>query len=263
MLLTRILSALVGIPVILFVAWAGGLPLTIMVLILAFLGIFEMSRLWGRMDIRVWLPGAFLSGFLFVTAAHYGSRYLLGATIFLALAAGILYLVTVYPAFKFVDLAATVFTSLYAGWLLTYLILLRQLPAGFHYLVLVLAATWGTDTLAYFVGMNLGKHKLAPVISPHKSVEGFWGGLAGGIMAAFITWLAGHRLPLVHYLLIGLLVGIIGQAGDLAESAFKRMAGVKDSSRIIPGHGGILDRFDSLFFTAPVTYYYLVLFIID
>ncbi len=263
MLIYRILSALIGIPIFLFTFWYGGLPLSTVIMILTVLGIFEMTRLWSRVNIRIWLPGAVIGGFLYIAAAQTGIRYLSGAALFFSLVIGAIYLLKVYPSFKFTDLSATLLTPLYAGWLLTHLISLRQLPGGFHYVLLVLASTWGTDTMAYFIGIIFGKRKLAPMVSPNKSVSGALGGIAGSITAALLVGLADKHMLIIHYLIIGLLVGVIGQAGDLVESAFKRMAGVKDAGRIIPGHGGVLDRFDSMFFTAPVTYYYLVLFIIN
>jgi len=261
MLLYRVLSALVGIPVILFAVWYGGLPLSTVILILAVLGIYEMSRLWERMGVHVWLPGALTGGTLYVAAAHFGNGNLSMSAMFVALVIGIFYLLTVYPSFNFIDLAGTFFTSLYTGWLLTHLISLRQLADGFHYVLLVLAATWGTDTLAYFIGIRFGKHKMAPVISPNKSLEGALGGLAGSLIAAVVIGLLNPHMSFIHYLVIGLLTGIFGQAGDLVESAFKRLAAVKDSSKVIPGHGGVLDRFDSMYWTAPIVYYYLVILV--
>ncbi len=263
MLSFRILSAVAGIPIMLFSFWYGGLPLAAVVLVLVILGILEMNRLWCKMDVHIWLPLAVTAGVLYVIAAGAGNRYFEAAVLFFAVTAAIVYMIVVYPSFTVTDLAATVFTSLYAGWLLTHLIGIRHLSDGFHYVLLVLACTWSTDTFAYFVGINIGKRKLAPVVSPNKSVEGSLGGVAGSIIAAVIAGILGSRMPLIHYVIIGVLIGVVGQVGDLAESALKRMAGVKDSGRIIPGHGGVLDRFDSLYLTAPAVYYYLRLIIMN
>jgi len=237
--------------------------LAAVILALAVVGIVEMTRLWSRMDIHIWRPLAVTAGILYVAAAGTGSGYFQAAVLFLAVTAAAIYLIAAYPSFTVSDLSATIFTSLYAGWLLTHLISIRHLTDGFHYVLLVLVCTWSTDTFAYFVGINMGKRKLAPVISPQKSVEGSLGGIAGSIIAAVIVGILSSRVPLIHYVIIGILVGIVGQVGDLAESAFKRMAGVKDSGRLIPGHGGVLDRFDSLYLTAPAVYYYLRLIIMS
>jgi len=249
MLLYRIISALVGIPVILLSAWYGGLPWSIVILSIVVLGIFEMYHLWSKMNVNAWLPGSLLGGLLFVGTAHLAKEELFGGIFLLTVLVLVCYLIVVYPSFTFIDLAATIFIPVYAGWLLTHMLL-------------VLVATWSTDTFAYFVGTHLGKHKLAPVVSPNKSVEGSVGGVAGSILVVLVVGLAGGQLSVLDCVVLGIGIGIIGQLGDLLESAFKRMTGVKDSGRLIPGHGGILDRFDSLYFTAPLVYYYIKLFTI-
>lgn len=220
-----------------------------------------MYRLWEKMGVNPWLPGSLMGGLLFAGAAHVDNSLLFGAALFLTFMAAVCYLIAVYPAFTFTDLAATVLTPVYAGWLLTHMIMLRQLPHGFNLVLLVLVATWSTDTFAYFVGSSLGRRKLAPVVSPNKSVEGSVGGVIGSVLAALIVGLTGGQLSVVDCLALGVIIGTAGQLGDLLESAFKRMARVKDSGKLIPGHGGMLDRFDSLYFSAPLAYYYLRLFI--
>src|SRR5262249_39667736 len=136
---------------------------------------------------------------------------------------------------------------------------LRVLPPvtlGPWRLVMLLATVMFSDTLAFFCGHALGRHRLAPTISPGKTVEGAAGGLLGGMLGALLVvpWLPG--LPAAHALALGLVAAALGIAGDLFESLLKRWAGVKDSGRLFPGHGGMLDRLDSLLFAAPVFYYY-------
>jgi len=130
------------------------------------------------------------------------------------------------------------------------------LAPGAGWLLLVLTAVWITDTAAYTLGRLWGRHKLWPAVSPGKTVEGSVGGLAAAVLwtAVFGHWLG---LSVGHGLALGAVLGVVGQLGDLAESKLKRWAGVKDSGAILPGHGGILDRFDSLLFNAPAAYYYL------
>lgn len=266
MLLYRVLSAIVGIPVLLYLFWYGGIPLLVFISIIAGLGMLEINRLWNKMNVGMWLPGALISGILMVVSSYLGNgisvntvqlsgEFLLGAVVFFALIINIFYLVKAYPSFTFTDMAVTVFSSLYVSWLISHLLYLRQLSSGFHFVLLVLAATWSTDTFAYFVGMNFGKRKLAPVLSPNKSIEGAVGGIFGSLFASILIGYLNPQMPISGYAVVGILIGTIGQIGDLAESALKRMAGVKDSGNIIPGHGGILDRFDSLLLTAPVAYY--------
>lgn len=245
--------------------------MTALILLISFVGILEMTNLWRKMEVKIWLPGVGATGALYVLSAYFVGKQssvygketvLLGSVLLFSIALAAFFLVIKYPNFGFTDLAANVFTPLYAAWLLTHLLSLRQLQGGFHYVLLVLVATWSTDTLAYFVGMNFGKHRLAPLLSPKKSIEGAVGGVVGSVLASAVVGLVSPHMTLIHYILIGFLVGILGQIGDLTESALKRMAGVKDSGKIIPGHGGILDRFDSLLITSPLVYYYLRLLVI-
>jgi phosphatidate cytidylyltransferase len=157
------------------------------------------------------------------------------------------------------DLAVSLLGLIYIPLLLSHAVLLRALPAGRDWIFLVLFVVMASDTLAYFVGMNWGKHRLYAAVSPKKSIEGSIGGLAGGALGALICklWFF-PELSSVDVLLIGVGVGAFSQLGDLVESLLKRSFGVKDSGTLIPGHGGILDRLDSLLFAFPVTYYYAV-----
>lgn len=172
--------------------------------------------------------------------------------------------IAIHTLFRFSDVRAAAseaallfFGIIYVPYLLGYLILLRNHPAGLNWILLILFIVMSGDSAAYFFGCRFGKHKLYPAVSPNKSVEGALFGLAGsvtGALAAKLIYFSG--LSVGDGILAALLVGSLGQLGDLFESLLKRSCGVKDSGRIIPGHGGILDRLDSILFAAPVTYYY-------
>lgn len=150
---------------------------------------------------------------------------------------------------------------LYVPLLLTHLLWLRALPHGIDWIFLLLVIVMSGDTAAYYVGSSLGKRKLYPVVSPNKSIEGAIGGLCGSIVGAFIVKATFFpELATGDCLAAALLMGPLGQVGDLFESLLKRSFGVKDSGVIIPGHGGVLDRLDSILFAAPAAYYYAVLF---
>jgi phosphatidate cytidylyltransferase len=154
---------------------------------------------------------------------------------------------------------ATIFPVVFVGLPFAYTVALRAVPGenGSDLLLLAMLCVTLSDTFAYYVGSAFGAHPLAPVISPKKTWEGAVGGVAGGVLAALIAhfWFF-RRLPLAHALVLGVLLSVAGILGDLAESAVKRAAGVKDSSALLPGHGGVLDRVDSLLVAAPVLYYY-------
>ncbi len=170
-----------------------------------------------------------------------------------------------------VNVGATLFGAIYVGWLISHLVVLRQIPGniilGSHKMevgaVLVMftfVGTWACDTGAYFVGRFYGKTKLAPKLSPNKTVEGSVGGLLGSLVVSPICGYA-IGLPLRHSLALGLIFGVLCQLGDFSESSLKREFGIKDFGSIVPGHGGVLDRFDSLLFTGPAAYYYTILFL--
>jgi phosphatidate cytidylyltransferase len=145
---------------------------------------------------------------------------------------------------------------IYVPLLLGHLVLLRQLTDGRGWVFLVLFAVMACDTMAYFVGVSFGKHKLYPSVSPKKSIEGSLGGLVGSCLGVWLaTALFLPTLGATQMVLVGLLLGVAGQVGDLFESLLKRACGVKDSGAILPGHGGILDRLDSLLFAFPLAYY--------
>jgi phosphatidate cytidylyltransferase len=155
------------------------------------------------------------------------------------------------------QLALLLFGFIYVPLLLGHLVLLRSLPFGREWIYLVLLIVMASDTGAYFSGISLGRHKLYPAISPNKSVEGSIGGLLGGLLAAFIArYTFFPALSVVDCLWLGLGLGAMSQLGDLFESMVKRACGVKDSGTVFPGHGGILDRLDSLLFAFPLAFYY-------
>jgi phosphatidate cytidylyltransferase len=158
------------------------------------------------------------------------------------------------------DTAVVLLGGLYIGLTLGHLVLTRALEHGALLIFYLFLVAWAGDTGAYYAGVSLGRHKLAPSVSPNKTVEGMVGGAVLAVLAAFIAraWFV-PDWTITDCVATGLLLTAAGTLGDLAESALKRSAGVKDSGAIIPAHGGMLDRLDSLLFAAPVFYYYLVL----
>lgn len=155
----------------------------------------------------------------------------------------------------------TIIGIIYLGWMLGHLVALRGLADGRNWVFLALFATFAYDTAAYFTGRTLGRHKMAPRVSPGKTWEGVAGGVIGAVLVSlFFTLDSPLGLPVTwgHALVLGLLVSFFGQIGDLMESAFKRYTSVKDSGNSLPGHGGFLDRLDSIVFSGLVVYYYVI-----
>ena len=159
-----------------------------------------------------------------------------------------------YPKFKADQVMPAFFGVVYVAVMLSFIYLTRNLPDGKFLVWLIFLCSWGCDTCAYCVGMLIGKHKMAPVLSPKKSVEGAVGGVAGAALLGVI-YAAATQGPMLEYAVICAIGALISMVGDLAASAIKRNQGIKDYGKLIPGHGGILDRFDSVIFTAPVIYF--------
>lgn len=156
-----------------------------------------------------------------------------------------------------VDWALTIAGGLYIGLGMAHMVLIRQLANGQAWIWLVFVSTWGADSAAYLAGYTLGRHKLWPRHSPKKSWEGLFGGIGGGLLGAAAI-AAFSNLGLINLLLIGAIIPIAGLYGDISISMMKRHVGVKDSSNLLPGHGGVLDRIDSLLFVSVVVYYYAI-----
>ena len=275
-LLIRITVAVVGIPLLIFIALQGGLLFLGFVVLLVFLGFLEFSKLGRAQNLSMPALLLILWGILTAVGVYFKGEFAL----ILLLLSG--FLILAYWEIKRENLTQENLPSalknlcfsfwglFYIGGLFSFLILIRELPelanldyqTGGKWIVFLYISIWSCDTLAYFIGRLIGEHKLSSVISPRKTVEGALAGVLGALIAAWIcqqTFMS--QFAFRQLIPIALIVGIIGQIGDLVESLIKRAAGVKDSSAIIPGHGGVLDRFDSLIFTAPWVYYYLKLFV--
>ncbi len=259
MLLPRVLTGLVGIPLLLYLVHAGGVAFGLLVTGISALCCYEyalMLRIGGR-------PVQFLSTVLL--GAALAVCVALGGPLAPTLAAGAVLVIFVEMFSKAHSLdrvALTLFGALFAGWLPAHLALIRDIrPHGEAFAFLTFASVWAMDTAAYSVGRGFGKRALAPNLSPKKT----WEGAGAGFVASLAVCLAFQKFVLpeavtpVQALIIGVVIGAMGQLSDLAESMVKRDAGVKDSGTLLPGHGGVLDRFDSYILCAPAVYYALSL----
>lgn len=256
MLYQRILSAAVGIPVLLAAVWRGGWLLFAATVLIMLLSLYEFNRLFLLTETKtsffIMAAGMLIlsAGALWGGAGFYGLAVV--PVVMIIFISGVLSYPGVTPAGVAVRLTGTLYISLFI-----YFYLIRTLDGGQLWILILLASIWAGDTLAYFTGKKLGKRKLAPELSPGKTVEGAVGGLAGGILGAFGVNFLFPSLPLGQVLAVSAVAGVFGIIGDLFESSLKRQGGIKDSGNIIPGHGGVLDRFDSLIFAAPAVYYLL------
>jgi phosphatidate cytidylyltransferase len=260
----RLATAVIGVPLLALVIWYGYPWLPAILSLLAALAVWELHRLGkgagADAALLLMLPWAVA----LVVNGLFGNDYT-PAILSVGLLASLAWFtwaavrssggVTLKPG-ALAGWAFTVAGPLYIGWPLSYALLLRDLPQGREWLLLVVLATFATDTLAFFTGRTLGRRRLAPSVSPGKTVEGALGGLAGGVGASLALG-AVLRLPIAWWeaAIAGAVIGVVAQVGDLAESWLKRVAGAKDASHLVPGHGGLLDRLDSVVFTLVVMYY--------
>lgn len=258
--LRRLYTALALIPavyiiIVHLVPWA----LTLLLLVVGSIALLELYNLSFSSRISPLLLGVGLAGFgLTLIQSHFSfsSSELLVGSALVALAT--VSASAVSTTHRWNDALVILLGLLYVGFPLSTVVSSRSLPGG-EWLVLFLAVvTWASDTGAYYVGTLWGKHPLLPSISPKKTVEGVLGGLILAVGVALLAqqWFA-SQLSLMDSLILGLLLTGMGLVGDLFESVIKRRTGVKDSGGILPGHGGMLDRLDSLLFTAPTFYYYV------
>lgn len=278
MLLQRILGAALIAAVVALPVYFGGGLFAGLVAVAACLGVWELRSLLRALGSRLLTIPALGLSIWFVVEAVFRTGHSL-AVLTLVVLSTLAWLALTRREFSDITSAwaTTLAAPLYLGLTLAHLVLLREWRSGLLWVMVALLGTWATDIGAYFVGSLLGRHKLCPRISPGKSWEGLLGGtaitmavLAGLLYAGEASWLsptelreAGQGLPLwAHGAILGVAVSLAGVIGDLAESALKRAGGLKDAGQLIPGHGGLLDRVDSLVFTAPVVYYYLAAFVV-
>ncbi len=267
----RVAVTLVGVPCLFIITWRGGLYFLLLVNLIIVLGLREFYLLLAAKGYR---PYKVLGTICALAVSLYLYRggaadSLIMTLALLAIMIGELFRKDMARSMN--HIAVTLLGVLYVGWLGSHLIMLRELPQelgvddriGAELIFYAAVVTWAGDTLAYVVGIAVGRRKLLPRVSPKKTVEGAIGGLIGSAAAGTVCALT--FMPFLTPLAGGVLggcAGLLGQVGDLVESLLKRDAGIKDSAELIPGHGGVLDRFDSLLFVGPLLYYYFRFFVI-
>jgi len=263
---TRLLSGIMLMIIALTTVIAGGQVLFTVLFAISLIGMSELYKVFG---IEKKAPG--IVGYIFAFGYYaliYMEEYLPGEKhtwfmlLFMAyLICQMAVLVFSYPKYNTQQIMAAFFGVFYVAVMLSYIYLTRMLPGGVFTVWLVFICSWGCDTCAYCVGMLIGKHKMSPKLSPKKSVEGAVGGVAGAALLTalycFIFRSPMHleRGEIVILAVIAAIAGLISMVGDLTASAIKRNYDIKDYGKLIPGHGGILDRFDSMIITAPIIYF--------
>ncbi len=258
MLTKRLLTSAVALPVLFLGIWYGDPWFTAIVAGAVVAGLIEFYGMAGESTTNTLAVFGIAMGVLFVVDARGGSP----STAALMTSVAVFSLVLLIVQRRGVDVAFgwawTVAGVIYLGWMLSRAVLLRQVDDGRGWIMVAVLGTFAVDTAAFFSGQIWGKYRLAPSISPNKTWEGAIGGFLVG-MPVVISLAILFNIPAKSWqvVLLGALVGIFAQLGDLAESALKRSTGVKDAGRLLPGHGGFLDRLDSLIFSVVVVYYFV------
>ena len=259
-------SFVIGLPA-LFAIIFGGLWLAALVFIIVFFASKEYTEILRNKGFLPSLKIMLASSLIFGALAYFNKFNLIPLALTLSALMAFMWVLFRGRQPYIANVATTLLGFVYCGWFPLHLLFLRNMgdnfegwfipdPLGAGYCLLILFAVLVTDTFCYFVGCKWGKHKLSPVISPNKTIEGSLGGTFMCMVFSLGIGLA-IGLPWYHAMILGLLIAVFAQIGDLCESMIKRDAGVKDSSNVLPGHGGFLDRCDSYILTIPVVYYYL------
>jgi phosphatidate cytidylyltransferase len=259
--LKRLVSALCILPpLVLIVRFGSSFHFLLLVTFVVGLGLVEFYRMLSTKGFPCWGWLGVTCGGLLPLAFYVGgmaNHAAVAAMVLLSFMVGLLARQELVLSVQ--SVAFTLLGVFYIGWLFSYVLLLRLLIDGAFYVLYIFGVVWLGDAAALVVGTLIGRHRLAPTISPRKTIEGAIGGLLGSLCGAILggLWLVGH-FTLTQCLAVGCILAILGQLGDLSESLLKRSVGVKDSGILIPGHGGILDKVDGILFGAPALYYYVL-----
>lgn len=268
MFLTRLISGVVLLIIMIIAMILGGDIFYFLTALLAFIGLYELYKTYNIHRNMLGYAGS-IGAAIYVVAVRVSAIGLADKELNMAgLVITFLLVMFVYvfafPKFKADQAAFAVFGIVYVPVLLMFMYQVRMLEDGLFLIPLIFVSAWGNDTCAYCVGRLIGKHKMAPVLSPKKSIEGGVGGVAGAVILGLLYgYFLGYKLPSLKSPVVSCAImcgvgALIAIAGDLAASAVKRNQGIKDYGKLIPGHGGVMDRFDSILFTAPVVYFLAV-----
>lgn len=270
----RTISAVLLVIVALVSILPGGIILAVVLYGISIIGFLELTKACGirqkdnlgkykKINSLEIMGLIIITCYYLVTFLTQNTSYTLMIMIMALIALMFVYVFT-FPKYHANQVMSTYFSLIYAPVMLSFVFLTRQLENGIYLVWMIFINSWISDTCAYLVGVMIGKHKLAPVLSPKKSIEGSVGGIVGSaLVGALFGYFMDVTLETQQLVLILPIVGgvgsVISQVGDLAASAVKRNFEIKDYGKLIPGHGGIMDRFDSVIFTAPITYFLIMI----
>jgi len=251
---TRVITAIVAIPALLSALYYGGIVWEALFSLLAVVSLYEFYNMMVKKKLKPISIIGFVVLFCSLFYHKYPGYIINGVVIIMLLV--MLYAIVRFPGVNIRDISVSLFGAFYIGFFFNFAIRINELSQAFFIILLAFLLTWGSDTGGYLVGNWLGKHKLAPQLSPNKTWEGSMGGVILTILVAIVFFRLTNicQIKLEHIILIGIVSSILAQIGDLFMSSLKRYFRVKDTGKIIPGHGGVLDRFDSFILVVPFIY---------
>lgn len=269
---TRVISGIVLVILALAVILTGGYLLAAVLLFLALTAYRELMKACKLADTEKNISGLEIIGYIGIIAYYLlmvfvGQQMYLLLTLIVVLVAYMFLYVFTFPKYRAEQIMCSFFCVAYAPVMLSFIYLVRDMQYGIYLVWMIFISSWICDTCAYFSGVLLGKHRLAPVLSPKKSVEGAIGGILGSMIVGalyayfIVESVISEQKILWIFVLISGVGAVVSQVGDLAASAIKRNHEIKDYGKLIPGHGGVMDRFDSVIFTAPMIYFLAYLLI--
>lgn len=264
----RTVSAVILVIAALASILPGGMILAIVLYVISMIGFLELTKACGVREGQK--PNALeITGIAAITCYYLVTYFVQDAfyavmVILLAMIAMMSVYVFGFPKYHANQVMDAYFALIYAPVMLSFVFLTRQLEDGIYLVWMIFISSWISDTFAYLTGVMIGRHKLAPVLSPKKSIEGSVGGIVGAalfgaLFGAYLDSTLGQEQYVMILAVVGGVGSVISQVGDLAASAIKRNHEIKDYGKLIPGHGGIMDRFDSVIFTAPITYFLITI----
>ncbi len=286
----RIISGIAALVFLAIIVWAKPFIMGIAVCTLSIIGIYEIYKAMGNKGYKpIYAVGYIFSATLLIYTFYpvfqeyfkqhevnqvkkmimqlISQNVLMNFLLWIVLFVSFCVLIFANKKYCVTDIAITLFGIMYVPFLFSFIIFTRNLEYGIFYIWFMFIGAWGTDTTAYFGGVLFGKRKILPEISPKKTWFGFYSGIIGCTILTVIfgTYMASalelEKAHTIHFVILGILNGVVSQIGDWAASAIKRFCGVKDFGNIMPGHGGVMDRCDSLLFVAPIVYFFILLLI--
>lgn len=262
----RLLTSVIGVPLVILALLSPNTVITVVVILASLVGLYEYYKAVDLLKNKVLCIAGYLASIVISTGASFSTPVNLVLVFTFIIALFIIMLLS-NKTISLSHIGLLIVGLIYIPFFLSHLSYVRALPYGNFYIWLIFIGAFLTDTCAYFVGCNLGKHKLCPSISPKKTVEGAIGGILGGglsfvlfgiiVNLFFGKFLDGKHFSLLLLFVLGILSAVVSEIGDLVASAIKRQYGIKDFGNLLPGHGGILDRCDSILFVAPIIFLFL------